>query len=68
MIGWSDKLVAVHVEELCEAWRLGLLAFIKELEGNTQTSTAVFQPANKFFPNLATDRVVMLLGKGACDS
>jgi hypothetical protein len=35
------------------AWRLGLLAFSKELEGNTSKAVRVYERADKFFSNLA---------------
>jgi hypothetical protein len=61
--GWSDRLVAVHVEELYEAWRLGLLAFTEALQENSQKATAVYERANKFFDNLAAEPFEALLGK-----
>lgn len=60
---WSDKLVSVQVEELYEAWRLGLLAFTKELQENSQRATAVYERANKFFANLAAEPFEEFLSK-----
>ena len=62
MTSWSSKLVAVHVEELYEAWRFGLLAFTNELQENPHKAAAVYEQANKFFANLAAEPFEELLG------
>ena len=65
MSGSSDKFVAVHVEELYEAWRFGLLAFTTELQKDPQKAAAVYERANKFFANLATEPFEDLLDNDA---
>ena len=61
---WSSKLVAVHVEELYEAWRLGLLAFTEELENNPEKAAVVYERATKFFANLAAEPFESLVRGG----
>jgi hypothetical protein len=61
MKGWSDKLVAVHVEELYAAWRLGVLSFAKELENKPPKAAAVNERTKKFFSNLAAKPFESLL-------
>ena len=57
---WTDRLVAVHVEELFEGWRLGALAFVNELQENPKRAEMVKLKARKFFDHLAADSIESL--------
>ncbi|MFC1619192.1 hypothetical protein ACFL45_04525 [Candidatus Neomarinimicrobiota bacterium] len=50
--GWSDRLVAVRVEDLYEAWRLGLVMFIHELKDNQKRAEVVYTRASKFYDQI----------------
>jgi hypothetical protein len=51
----SDRYVAVHVNELFEAWRLGLLRFVEELESDHGKKELVYAKAKKFFSTMRQD-------------
>ena len=51
----ADRYVAVHVNELFEAWRLGILRFIEELEGDPVKKRRVYEKAEKFFSPLSPE-------------
>jgi hypothetical protein len=48
-MGLSSELVAVHANDLFEGWRLGVLAFAKELEHDPARKACVEEKAAKFF-------------------
>jgi hypothetical protein len=62
MAKWGDKAVAVHVEELYEAWRVALLEFSKELQKKPCKAVPVYQRADKFFANVGIEEYKSLLG------
>jgi hypothetical protein len=45
----ASEYVAVHVEELYEGWRLGLLAFTQEIESDAARQSKVYAKAKQFF-------------------
>lgn len=53
----TSEYVAIHVEELYEAWRLGLLAFTEELAQDPTRASRVYARAKKFFSTLSTEVV-----------
>jgi hypothetical protein len=53
----SAEYVAVHVNELFEGWRLGLLAFSNELDTDSARSSRVYAKASQFFADLGVDVV-----------
>src|SRR5262245_35434158 len=57
LAGKSNEYVAVHVNELFEAWRLGLLAFSKELDNDPARRARVHAKAAQFFSDLGMDAV-----------
>ena len=66
----TGEYVAVHVNDLYEAWRLGVLQFTEELEKNPDRISRVYKKASKFFSELGLDTVCDVLtkldkGKGA---
>jgi hypothetical protein len=66
----TDEYVAVHVNDLYEAWRLGVLQFTEELEKDPDRKSRVYKKAGKFFSELGLDTVCKVLtkldkGKGA---
>lgn len=63
--GWADRLVSVKVEEMYEAWRLGLLAFTEELKQDPQKAVSVYERADKFFEQLSGETLNAILGKGS---
>jgi hypothetical protein len=65
MTSWTDKAVVLHVEELYEAWRLGLLAFVDELKDDRIKAQAVYERSSNFFDNLAADKFDSLLKKSS---
>lgn len=50
----ESEYVAIHINELYEAWQLGVLKFIEQLENDPNRKAIVYQKANKFFSNLST--------------
>lgn len=57
----GTEYVAVHVDELYEAWRLGLLAFTEDIENDPARKTRVYAKAKQFFSELNVDQVTDLL-------
>jgi hypothetical protein len=53
----TDKYVAVHLEELYEAWRLGLLLLTGELDGDAVRRSKVYAKAGQFFAELGIEPV-----------
>jgi len=51
----SGKYVPVHVNELLEAWRLGVLRFSNELEADPARRARVYAKAGQFFADLGID-------------
>jgi hypothetical protein len=56
----NSEYVAVHVEELYEAWRLGLLAFTQEIENDPARSSRVYAKAKQFFSEWDAESVKSL--------
>lgn len=62
----SESYVAVHVNDLYEAWRLGVLHFAEELEKDPDRRSRVYAKARKFFSILSmgdVDEVLAVLEK-----
>ncbi|PYS60236.1 MAG: hypothetical protein DMF74_19260 [Acidobacteria bacterium] len=55
------KYVAVHVAELYEAWRLGLISFTQELQTDSARSSRVLTKANHFFSEWGVESVEELI-------
>ncbi len=53
--GETDRYVAVHVNDLHEAWRLGLLRFTEELDKNPTRKALVCAKAKKFFSTMGPE-------------
>ncbi len=53
----STELVAVHVNDLYEGWRLGLLAFTQELQNDPGRKSRVCRKAEKFFAEVGLEVV-----------
>jgi hypothetical protein len=51
--GNASEHVAVHVNDLYEAWRLGVLKFTDELEKTPERKRQVYKKADKFFSDLS---------------
>lgn len=58
LTGKSGEYVAVHVNDLFEAWRLGLLAFSNELDTDPARKARVHAKAGQFFADLGMDAVL----------
>jgi hypothetical protein len=64
MINLSNKqstYVAVHVAELYEAWRLGLIDFTEKLQGDPVGKSKVLAKANQFFSEWSEESVTELV-------
>jgi hypothetical protein len=48
----SDNHVALHVNDLYEAWRLGVLRFCEEVEKDPDRKARVYEKADQFFAEL----------------
>ena len=48
----SDNVVALHVNDLYEAWRLGVLSFCEEIEKDPARKARVYKKADRFFVKL----------------
>lgn len=59
----AGKYVAVHVSDLYEAWRMGVLLFIENLEKDTERKRRVCQKADQFFCELSMGTINEVLGK-----
>jgi hypothetical protein len=59
--GSGAECIAVHVQELYDAWRQGLLAFAKELEADPARMALVEDKADKFFENIGLEPIRALL-------
>jgi hypothetical protein len=53
----TQKYVAVHVNELYEAWHLALVAFTDDLENDTTRKDRVFTKASRFFTDMSMEFV-----------
>jgi len=63
----SGEYVAVHIDDLNEAWRLGVLEFAKELERDLDRKLRVYRKASKFFSELGKEdlcNALTILEKG----
>ena len=45
----NDKYVALHVNDLYEAWQLGVLRFCEEVEKDAERRARVYKKADQFF-------------------
>lgn len=59
----SEEYVAVHIDDLYEAWRLGVLQFAEELEKDRDRKSRVYSKAAKFFSGLGMEDVCKVLTK-----
>lgn len=57
----GTEYVAVHVNELYEAWRLGLLSFTEDIEHEPARKAGVYAKAKQFFSELNVEQVIDLL-------
>ena len=55
------EYVAVHVNDLYEGWRLGLLAFTEEIERDPERRKRVYAKADQFFSALSVKEFTDLL-------
>jgi hypothetical protein len=63
LINKSTECVAVHVNDLYEGWRLGVLHFTEELEKDHERKLRVHEKAAKFFSELGLETVSKVLTK-----
>ena len=49
LIKKTDKYVGLHVNDLYEAWQLGVLRFCEEVEKDSERRARVYKKANQFF-------------------
>jgi hypothetical protein len=59
----SRKYVAVHIDDLYEAWRLGILQFAEELERDPIRKSRVSSKASKFFSEMGMKDLTNVLTK-----
>jgi hypothetical protein len=64
----STEYVAVHVNDLYEGWRLGLLAYTEELKNDSVRRSRVYEKAGKFFSELDLGTVSNILAKLGSDT
>ena len=57
----SQEYVAVHVNDLYEAWQLGLIQFSEELEKDPDRKARVYKKANKFFADFGLEAMSEIL-------
>ncbi len=57
----SNELVAVHIDELYEAWKSGLVLFGKEIDRDPDRKTRVLTKARKFFAEMGVDTISGIL-------
>ena len=57
----SNELVAVHVNELYQAWVSGLVLWGEDLDKDTNRSTKVLVKAKKFFADIGSDTMAKIL-------
>jgi hypothetical protein len=50
-----ERFVAAHISDLYEAWRLGVLRFVEELEKDQVRKTRAYKKADKFFYSHSAD-------------
>lgn len=52
LTGNSNRFVAIHINDLYEAWCLGVLQFVESLEINPAKKDQVYKKADKFFTDI----------------
>jgi hypothetical protein len=57
----SDKYVALHVNDLYEAWQLGVLRFCEEVEKDPERKARVYEKADQFFAELGLGTISDIL-------
>jgi hypothetical protein len=57
------EYVAVHVNDLYEGWRIGLLAFTQDLEDDPTRKTRVYEKTSNFFSELGWETVCKAITK-----
>ena len=62
LTGISSKFVGVHVNDLYEAWRHGLLMFTSELDTDPVRKARVQAKAARFFVDMGIDVVRDAIG------
>jgi hypothetical protein len=63
LINKSKEYVAVHLNDLYEGWRLGVLNFTEDLENDQERKLRVHEKAAKFFSELDLETVSKILTK-----
>jgi hypothetical protein len=61
--GDSDRYVSVHVNDLYEAWRLGVARFVDSLERDPERKARIYAKAGKCFSRMSTE--VLTLARAA---
>jgi hypothetical protein len=59
----SGEYVGVHIDDLYEGWRLGVLQFAEELEKDSVRKSRVYSKAARFFSELGMEDVCKVLTK-----
>jgi hypothetical protein len=57
----SNGLVAVHIDELYQAWKSGLALFVEDLDKDPDRKTRVLTKAKKFFTEMGADTIFEIL-------
>lgn len=61
--GKSDRFVAVRIDDLLKAWKLGMLRFFEEIEKDLVMKLRVYTKAKKFFSRISSDEVNQALAR-----
>jgi len=57
----SNELVAVHVDELYQAWKSGLVLFVEDLDKDPDRKTEVLTKVGKFSSELRVETMSEIL-------
>lgn len=57
----TDKCVALNVNDLYEAWQLGVLRFCEEVEKDSERRARVYIKAGQFFAEVGLDTMSDIL-------
>lgn len=60
-LGKTERAVAVHFDDLREAWRLGLIAFGQEMDADPELKSRVLTKAESFFRSMGKDTLARAL-------
>ncbi|MDH4196135.1 MAG: hypothetical protein OEW05_01855 [Candidatus Aminicenantes bacterium] len=61
-LGKSDEVTVAHARDLYEAWKLGVLYFVEEIDKDPIRKKLVYEKANNFYSNLTKSDVSSFLG------